>query len=215
VASLVAWVIDQQRLINVVILLDVISAKCGGVAFMGQVGRPREQAPLGYFTVQEAADRLGVSYQAIHKRIQRGTLPFEEVPTPSGGHRLYIPQAAVEEALTKNSEPQHVPEYQGDRVDMLAAHLDALSERQKNFEQTVREFLTTVREEPPMLRSDKQQHDEKERFRELLVEFLNFLNQDEANTYKHTLARDALREKISSVLYKQNGSKGYSPNVGE
>ena len=52
------------------------------------------------------------------------------------------------------------------------------------------------------LAQEHQQYDEKERFRQLLVESLDFLNQDEAITYKHTPTRDALREKISSALYK-------------
>lgn len=43
---------------------------------------------------------------------------------------------------------------------------------------------------------------DQQRYRQLLVEALNFLNQDEAITYKYIPARDDLREKISSVLYK-------------
>jgi hypothetical protein len=58
--------------------------------------------------------------------------------------------------------------------------------------------------EAKQLAQEHQQYDEKERFRQLLVESLNFLNQDEAITYKHTPTRDALREKISSALYKKH-----------
>jgi Trypanosomal VSG domain len=56
--------------------------------------------------------------------------------------------------------------------------------------------------EAKRLAQEQQQHSEKERFRQLLVETLNFLNQDEAITYKYVPTRDDLREKISSVLYK-------------
>lgn len=43
-----------------------------------------------------------------------------------------------------------------------------------------------------------------QRYRQLLVETLNFLNQDEAITYKYVPTRDNLREKISSALYKNS-----------
>jgi predicted transcriptional regulator len=179
----------------------------------GRPGRPKDQAPPGHLTVREAARMLEITPSAVRQRIANGSLAVRPTTTKRKERRYYIPRAAVVEALEKDREA-HRKAAQGGSVDELAARLDALSERQENFEQTVREFLTPVRDEVPMPRSDKQQHDEKERFRQLLVESLNFLNQDEANTYKHTLARDALREKISSVLNKQNGSKGYSPNLG-
>ncbi len=41
-----------------------------------------------------------------------------------------------------------------------------------------------------------------QRYRHLLVEALNFLNRDEAITYKYIPARDDLREKIAEALYK-------------
>jgi hypothetical protein len=56
--------------------------------------------------------------------------------------------------------------------------------------------------EAKRLAQEHQQQDEKERFRQLLVEFLDFLNEDEAITYKYTPNRDTLREKISGALYK-------------
>lgn len=40
-----------------------------------------------------------------------------------------------------------------------------------------------------------------QRYRQLLIEALRFLNQDEAITYKYVPARDDLREKISGALY--------------
>ena len=46
------------------------------------------------------------------------------------------------------------------------------------------------------------EEDQQQRYRQLLVDALNFLNQDEAITYKYVPARDDLREKISSTLYK-------------
>jgi hypothetical protein len=185
----------------------------------GKRGRPKDQAPRGHHTVGEAAQILGITPAAVRQRIENGSLTARTKTTKRNEPRYYIPKENVVDALERDRE-LHLPTGSQagrleDRVDELAARLDTLSEQQANFEQTVRDSLTGLREETPMLRSDKQQHDEKERFRELLVEILNFLNQDEAIINKHTLARDALREKISSVLYKQNGSKGYSPNVGE
>jgi DNA-binding transcriptional regulator GbsR (MarR family) len=43
---------------------------------------------------------------------------------------------------------------------------------------------------------------DQQRYRQLLVEALNFLNQEEAITYKYVPARDDLREKISTALYR-------------
>jgi hypothetical protein len=57
-------------------------------------------------------------------------------------------------------------------------------------------------EEAKPLTQEQQQFSEKERFRQLLVESFNFLNQDEVITYKYVPTRDALREKISNLLYK-------------
>lgn len=34
-------------------------------------------SPPGKLTMREAARRLGISYQAVHRQIQRGTLPAE------------------------------------------------------------------------------------------------------------------------------------------
>jgi len=56
--------------------------------------------------------------------------------------------------------------------------------------------------EAKRLAQEYQQQDEKERFRQLLVESLDFLNEDEAITYKYTPNMDDLREKISGALYK-------------
>jgi hypothetical protein len=299
-------------------------------------GRPKDQAPPGHLTVREAAQMLEITASAVRQRIENGSLAAHTKPTRRKEPRYYIPKKNVVEAIEKDREAHLKKLTQGGSVAELAARLDALSERQENFEQTVREFLTTVRDEVPMPRSDKQeiadksvgqeerngleiayeraddpeflelvgrdvrgdstpeehaflrspegtqlwrdglkailrdletqniqrkadaeafrtacmkkgpsgkqewfeykaswdawkggaarfkrsvqislaeakrlaqerqQHDEKERFRQLLVESLNFLNQDEAITYNHTPDRDALREKISSVLYKRN-----------
>ena len=310
------------------------------------VGRPRETAPPGHFTIREAANLLGVKQQALYNRMNRKTIPFKEVPLHNGQTRYYITEEVIEEELAKRGSTPLLPRGDQAELDELSERLNELSARQEELQQTVREILTAVREEAPMTRSDKQepadksagqeerseleiayeraddpeflelvgrdvrghstpdehsflrspenvqlwrdalkailrdletqnierkadaeafrtacmrkgpsgkqewfeykaswdawrggaarfkrsvqtslaeakqlaqeqqQHDEKESFRQLLVESLNFLNQDEAITYKHTPARDALREKISSVLYKKNGSKNKTERAG-
>lgn len=50
------------------------------------------------YTVQEAADALGVSDQTIRNYVKAGRLPAEtdEVSVPGGGFRYWIPVEAVE-----------------------------------------------------------------------------------------------------------------------
>ncbi len=57
--------------------------------------------------------------------------------------------------------------------------------------------------EAKRLKQEFSEGDELQRYRQLLVEALNFLNQDEAITYKYVPARDTLREKLSNVLYSR------------
>jgi excisionase family DNA binding protein len=60
-------------------------------------GRPREHGEGDWLTVQEAADRLGVTYQAIHKRIQRGTIEYDEwIEEGESRPHLRVPLSAVE-----------------------------------------------------------------------------------------------------------------------
>jgi excisionase family DNA binding protein len=78
------------------------------------------------------------------------------------------------------------------------AELDAWRGGALRFKRSVELQLA----EAKRLSQEHQQQDEKERFRQLLVESLGFLNEDEAITYKFTPNRDTLREKISGALYK-------------
>ncbi len=57
--------------------------------------------------------------------------------------------------------------------------------------------------EAKRLTQELSEQDVQQRYRQLLVESLNFLNQDEAITYRFVPDRDALREKISNALYKR------------
>jgi excisionase family DNA binding protein len=152
---------------------------------MGQVGRPREQAPPGYVTVQEAAELLGVSYQAIHKRMQRGTLPFEKGLKPSGGHRLYIPRASVEEVLTRNSEPQHLSDYLDAHVGELAEHLDAMSARLVNIDRNVERIALNI-----LANSERQEQ-------------IGVLQEEASALQEQLKAEQAIREQEVSALQEQ------------
>ena len=118
------------------------------------VGRRRDVAPEGYVTVREAAERLGVSEQAVRQRVQRGTLEVLDATTPGGETRYYIPKEAIEEAERKRrGEEARVSSAVGQvGVDELVARLDELSERQERTERIIGFFARPEQLEVSALR---------------------------------------------------------------
>jgi excisionase family DNA binding protein len=70
-------------------------------------GRPRENAPPGYLTVRQVAERFGVTEQAIRNSIRDGRLPAQMVPRKGRGEGRYyvVPASALVEGATDDEAP--------------------------------------------------------------------------------------------------------------
>ncbi len=136
---------------------------------LGSQGRPREQAPLGYITVSDAAEILGVSSETIRNRVRNKTLDGKAGNLPSGERRYYVRKSAVEKRLMWNGAQRLPWGDQGPGVEELASFLDAIAERQQNIEKRQESIEDAVRE---VLASLQQQEQAAERERDELRELL-------------------------------------------
>jgi predicted transcriptional regulator len=109
------------------------------------IGRPRDKAPQGYVTVRETAEILGVSEQAVRRRMDRGTLPQRTETLQSGEIRRYVPREALtdiskdanEVAAKEGAEPTVAGE--------VVKRLDALTERLEQDAEQRQEVIELLR----------------------------------------------------------------------
>ena len=127
---------------------------------MASPGRRKELAPPGHMTVREAADRLGVTRQAIRQRIDRGTLAVSEnVITEGGERRYYIPEAAIERAVAE----KNLPATKGDTGEVELKQ-DAILNELREYNREIREIRQERREQHHELREgQKALEDQRER----------------------------------------------------
>ena len=87
-------------------------------------GRPKDRAPEGFLTVREAAELLGISGTAVRNRLERGTLPKNEIVLESGETRVYVPEDAVRRLAVQVPAPAT-----SEHTDEIMLHEDALTKR--------------------------------------------------------------------------------------
>ena len=87
------------------------------------MGRPRDVGGPGFVTITEAAEALGVTYQAIRNRMTAGTIPYEQ--HVEGGRPSYrIPREWLEREVgrKKDGAPATVEDAQNRTQDLLTAY---------------------------------------------------------------------------------------------
>ena len=85
-------------------------------------GRPKEVGDERYATLSEAADALGVSYNAIYRRVTDSrTIPSEQHIDESGKTIRLIPREWLDAEVARKAAPATVADTNETQLDILAA----------------------------------------------------------------------------------------------
>ena len=85
-------------------------------------GRPKEVGDERYATLSEAADALGVSYNAIYRRVtDSGTIPSEQHIDESGKTVRLIPREWLDAEVARKATPATVDDANERTMDLLQA----------------------------------------------------------------------------------------------
>jgi hypothetical protein len=153
-------------------------------------GRPREEGRGDWLTVQEAADRLQVTYQAVHKRIQRGTIEYDEwIEEGESRPHLRIPLSAVEghvgarELDLRNAE-------RTERIEgVITEGMGKILENQENL---MRQLAIATENQEAATEIMREQANTEKAFQERIISFI----EDQAEK-QHELQKEGIKERRS------------------
>jgi DNA-binding Lrp family transcriptional regulator len=113
-------------------------------------GRPQDIAPEGYRGTREAAERLGLTAQAVRNRIRAGRLEGIVKETSIGEKRYYVAESALGVFQPKGTDEivRELPE----RVAALESQLAQIKRRDQLLADVLRQVLALLdqHEEPQL-----------------------------------------------------------------
>jgi hypothetical protein len=175
-------------------------------------GRPREEGEGDWLTVQETADRLGVTYQAIHKRIQRGTIEYDEwIEEGESRPHLRIPLSAIEGDVESGELDRRSADRARRIEEVLLSGLAELARAVESQHKDQREGFRQILENQTRLielvvDALKQMENQAERMRE------ESIKQDEARETEKSYQREMLdlsRRVASRLEGSSEASRGF------
>jgi excisionase family DNA binding protein len=153
-------------------------------------GRPREHGEGDWLTIQQAADRLGVTYQAIYQRIQRGTIAYDEwIEEGERRPHLRIPLSAID----GNVESKELDQRNADRTMRIEGVLsDGLKQVLENQEKLMRQLAIATENQEAATEIMREQANTEKAFQERIISFIE--NQAEK---QHELQKEGIKERRS------------------